>query len=108
VFSSGRRAVGCGSGRRLAVDDDLGHGDLVGLLDDLLRGLVVDGVEHYLRHREHHAQPVGDLQKKTHMIDQTYARQTVWPGLSQKKKCGLVVYVGVGSDQRQSPADGWF
>lgn len=47
------------------VDDDLGHGDLVGLalarLDDLLRRLVVDGVEDQLRHREEHAQAVGDL-----------------------------------------------
>ena len=47
------------------VDDDLGHGDLVCLaparLDDLLGGLVVDGVEDHLRHREQNAQPVGDL-----------------------------------------------
>jgi hypothetical protein len=47
------------------VDDDLGHGNLVCLalprLDDLLGGLVVDGVEDHLRHREQNTQPVGDL-----------------------------------------------
>ena len=50
-----------------AVDDHLRHGDLVGLalacLDDLLGGLVVDGVEDQLCQREQHPQPVGDLSK---------------------------------------------
>jgi hypothetical protein len=40
------------------VDDDLGHGDLVCLalacLDDLLGGLVVDGVQDHLRPCEEH------------------------------------------------------
>jgi hypothetical protein len=55
----------------VAVDDDLGHGDLVRLalarLDDLLRGPVVHGVEDQLRHRQQHAQPVGDLQANRRM-----------------------------------------
>ena len=40
------------------VDDDLGHGDLVCLalarLDDLLGGLVVDGVQDHLRPSKEH------------------------------------------------------
>ena len=40
------------------VDDDFGHGDLICLalahLDDLLGGLVVDGVQDHLRHSEEH------------------------------------------------------
>jgi len=40
------------------VDDDFGHGDLVCLalahLDDLLGGLVVDGVQDHLRPSEEH------------------------------------------------------
>lgn len=52
---------------RLAVDRDVGHGEVVGglapaLLDDPLRGLVVRGVQDQLRHRQQRAQPVGDLQ----------------------------------------------
>ena len=60
--------AGVGCAAVLAVDDDLGHGDLVGLalagLDDLLRRFVVDDVQDHLSHREQHTQPVGNLHTK--------------------------------------------
>ena len=66
--------TGAGGVAVLAVDDDVGHGYVVGLalagLKDLLRRLVVDGVQNHLPDSEHDTQPVGDLhEKKTHQLN---------------------------------------
>ena len=85
---AGGGGVGAGApGGGGRVDDNLGHGDLAGLalarLDDLLRGLVVDGVEDQLRHREEHAQPVGDLRghKEAETVSNSACRRREQPGL---------------------------